>query len=48
MKLVILSSYTLKNKDASQYHRITFLSKWFHKESLTSEEPFCFTKDSLW
>ncbi len=21
-----------------------FLSKWFHKEPLTSEEPFCFTK----
>ncbi len=39
---------TLKNKDASRYHRRTFLSKWFHKESLTSEEPLCFTKDSLW
>ncbi len=25
-----------------------FLSKWFHKEPLTSEEPFCFTKCSLW
>ncbi len=25
-----------------------FLSKWFHKELLTSEEPFCFTKDYLW
>ncbi len=25
-----------------------FLSKWFHKEPLTSEEPFCFTKGSLW
>ncbi len=36
--------YTLKNKGASRCHRITFLSKWFHKESLTSEEPFCFTK----
>ncbi len=28
--------------------RRTFLSKWFHKEPLTSEEPFCFTKGSLW
>ncbi len=25
-----------------------FLSKWFHIEPLTSEEPFCFTKGSLW
>ncbi len=25
-----------------------FLSKWFHKDPLTSEEPFCFTKGSLW
>ncbi len=24
------------------------LSKWFHKEPSTSEEPFCFTKGSLW
>ncbi len=40
--------YTLKNKGASRCHRITFLSKWFHKEPLTSEEPFCFTKGSLW
>ncbi len=31
--------YTLKNKGASRCHRITFLSKWFHKEALTSEEP---------
>ncbi len=42
------SKYTLKNKGASRYHRRTFLSKWFHKEPLTSEEPFCFTKASLW
>ncbi len=28
--------------------QITCLSKWFHKEPLTSEEPFCFTKGSLW
>ncbi len=40
-------SHTLKNK-GSRCHRITFLSKWFHKEPLTSEEPFCFTKGSLW
>ncbi len=40
--------YTLKNKGASRCHRRTFLSKWFHKEPLTSEEHFCFTKDSLW
>ncbi len=25
-----------------------FLTKWFHKEPLTSEESFCFTKGSLW
>ncbi len=25
-----------------------FLSKLFHKEPLSSEEPFCFTKGSLW
>ncbi len=31
--------YTLKNKGASRYHRRTFLSKWFHKEPLSSEEP---------
>ncbi len=31
--------YTLKNKGASRCHRRTFLSKWFHKEPLTSEEP---------
>ncbi len=40
--------YTLKNKGASRCHRRTFLSKWFHKEPLTSEEHFCFTKGSLW
>uniref|UniRef100_A0A672T0N9 G-protein coupled receptors family 2 profile 2 domain-containing protein n=1 Tax=Sinocyclocheilus grahami TaxID=75366 RepID=A0A672T0N9_SINGR len=33
---------------ASRCHRRTFLPKWFHKEPLTSEEPFCFTKGSLW
>ncbi len=43
-----LTSNTLKNKGASLCHRITFLSKWFHKEPLTSEETFCFTKGSLW
>ncbi len=42
------SHCTLKNKGASWCHRRTFLSKWFHKEPLTSEEPFCFTKGSLW
>ncbi len=36
--------YPLKNKGASRCHKITFLSKWFHKEPLTSEEPFCFTQ----
>ncbi len=40
--------HTLKNKGASRCHRRTFWSKWFHKEALTSEEPFCFTKASLW
>ncbi len=25
-----------------------FLSKCFHKETLTSEEPLCYTKGSLW
>ncbi len=40
--------YTLKNKGASWCHRRTFLSKWFHKEPSTFEEPFCFTKGSLW
>ncbi len=47
---VVLSDdllYTLKNKGASRCHRRTFLSKWFHKEPLRSEEPFCFTKGSL-
>ncbi len=39
---------TLTHKGASRCHRITFLSKRFHKEPLTSEEPFCFTKGSLW
>ncbi len=46
--LVWSVDYTLKNKGASRCHRRTFLSKWFHKEPLTSEEPFCFTKGSLW
>ncbi len=40
--------HVTKNKGASPCHRRTFLSKWFHKEPLTSEEPFCFTKGSLW
>ncbi len=43
-----VSLYTLKNKGASRCHRRTYLSKWLHKEPLTSEEPFCFTKGSLW
>ncbi len=43
---VFLVSTLLKNKGASRWR--TFLSKWFHKEPLTSEEPFCFTKGSLW
>ncbi len=37
------AAFTLKNKGASRCHRRTFLSKWFHKEPLTSEEPFFFT-----
>ncbi len=41
-------SYTLKNKGAPRCHRRAVLSKWFHKKTLRSEEPFCFTKDSLW
>ncbi len=36
--------FTLKNKGALR----NVLSKWFHKEPLTSEEPFCFTNGSLW
>ncbi len=40
--------FTFRNKGASRCHRRTFLSKWFHKEPLTSEETFCFTKGSLW
>ncbi len=32
-----LCMYTLKNKGASRCHRVTFLSKWFHKEPLTSD-----------
>ncbi len=28
----LTDTYTLKNKGASQCHRITFLSEWFHKE----------------
>ncbi len=39
---------TLKNKGASRCHRRIFLSNWFHKEPLTSEESFYFTKASLW
>ncbi len=37
--LQILQTFTLKNKGASRCHRRTFLSKWFHKEPLTSEKP---------
>ncbi len=40
-------NYTLKNKGASRCQRRTFLSKWFHKEPLTPEEHFWFTKASL-
>ncbi len=44
MKISVTNSilswlYTLRNKGASRCHRRTFLSKWFHKEPLTSEEP---------
>ncbi len=41
---VVIGQYTLKNKGASRCHRRRFVSKWFHKEPLTS---FCFTKGSL-
>ncbi len=44
----VTAAYTLKNQGALRCHRRTFLSKWFHKEPLTSEEPFCFTKGYLW
>ncbi len=30
---IIFNTYTLKNKGASQCHRITFFSKWFHKRN---------------
>ncbi len=36
----IIAPYTLKNKGASRCHKITVLSKWFHKEPLTSKELF--------
>ncbi len=36
----IQKEFTLKNKGASRCHRIFFLYKWFHKEPLTSEEPY--------
>ncbi len=36
---------TLKNKGASRCHRITFLSKLFHKEPFRT---ICFTKGYLW
>ncbi len=39
---------TLKNKGASGCHIRPFLSTWVHKEPLTSEESFCFTKGYLW
>ncbi len=53
IKMCLLSKYfyiyTLKNKGTSQCHRIThFFLKWFHKEHLTSEEPFSLSKGSLW
>ncbi len=34
-----LYKHTLKIKGTSRCHRRTVLSKWFHKEPLTSEEP---------
>ncbi len=37
-----------QNEDASWCRRRTLLSKGFHKEPLTPEEPFCFTKGYLW
>ncbi len=45
---IVFRPTLLKIKGASWCHRITFLSKWFHKEPLTSEEPFCCTKGSVW
>ncbi len=42
-----MEPYTLKNKGASRCNRITFLSKWFHKEPLTSEEHLCLKKKVL-
>ncbi len=44
----VYNVYTLLKIKVPRCHRRTFLSKWFHKEPLTSEEPFCFTKASLW
>lgn len=41
-------SYTLKNKWASDAIEEHVLSKWFHKDPLTSEEPFRLTKGSMW
>ncbi len=37
-------TYTLKNKGASRCHRRTFLSKWFYKETLTSEHSSDYKK----
>ncbi len=39
---------TLKNKGASGCHIRIFLSTWVHREPLTSEETFFFTKGYLW
>ncbi len=47
--LVLLAEFGPRRKLIEEpCHRRTFLSKWFHKDPLTSEEPFCFTKGSLW
>ncbi len=45
---VYFAPCTLKNKGTSRCLRRTFLCRWFHKEPLTSEEAFCFTKGALW
>ncbi len=46
--LVPLQSSLLKIKELHDAIEEPFLSKWFNKEPLTSEEPFCLTKCSLW
>ncbi len=38
-----ITLWCIQNKGTSQRHKITFLSKWFHKDILTWR-PFCFTK----